>query len=122
MSKLSRFWDQSFFIPKPSLTEQNLPDQRGRVLVVTGGYTGIGFELSKILYQRNATVYVAGRSQSKADKAIKLITEAYPNSNGQVKLLLVDLSDFANVKASAKRFLDSEERLDVLVNNGSAYS
>ena len=70
MSALSRFWDQSFFIPKPSLTEQNLADQEGRVVLVTGGYAGVGYELSKILYHHNATVYVAGRDRAKGEKRI----------------------------------------------------
>jgi short-subunit dehydrogenase involved in D-alanine esterification of teichoic acids len=40
------------------------------VHIVTGGYAGCGYELSKIFYQKNATVYIAGRSKDKADKAI----------------------------------------------------
>lgn len=41
---MSFYWDsfrQSFFIPKPTLTEKNLPNQAGRVFIVTGGYAGI---------------------------------------------------------------------------------
>jgi len=46
---------QCLWIPKPTLTEKNLPDQTGRVSIVTGGYAGCGKELSKILYQKNGT-------------------------------------------------------------------
>jgi NADP-dependent 3-hydroxy acid dehydrogenase YdfG len=42
----------------------------GKVHIVTGGYAGCGYELVKIFYQKNATVYVAGRSKEKAEKAI----------------------------------------------------
>jgi retinol dehydrogenase 12 len=118
MSKLWRFWDQSLRIPKPTLTESNLPDQQGRVVIITGGYTGVGFELSKILYQHNATICIAGRDQQKADKAIKLIKDAHPASNGRLQFLLVDLSDLQSVKSGASRFAETQERLDVLVNNG----
>lgn len=41
---MSAYWDafrQCFFIPKPTLTEENLPNQAGRVFIVTGGYAGV---------------------------------------------------------------------------------
>lgn len=71
----ARLWKQSYFIPPPELTEKTLPDQSGRVFIVTGGYAGCGYELCKILYQRHGVVYVAGRSQSKAEEAIEKITQ-----------------------------------------------
>lgn len=117
-SNTSRFWNQSFCIPKPTLTEQNLPDQSGRVVIVTGGYTGIGYELSKILYQRNASIYLAGRSPDKAQKAVERLREEFPYSGGSLEVLKLDLSDLSTIKASAKEFLLREQRLDVLVNNG----
>ena len=40
---------QCFFIPKPTLTEDNLPNQAGRVSIITGGYAGVGKELSKVM-------------------------------------------------------------------------
>jgi retinol dehydrogenase 12 len=118
-SNLSRFWDQSFRIPQPTLTEKNLPDQSGRVVIVTGGYTGIGYELSKILYQRNATIYLAGRSPSKAEKAVEKLKKEFPDSKGRLEVLKVDLGDLSTIKGSADEFLGKEQRLDVLVNNGS---
>jgi hypothetical protein len=50
---ISSFFRQSAWIPNPELTEKNLPNQAGRVFIVTGGYAGIGYELSKILYQQS---------------------------------------------------------------------
>lgn len=117
MSVLSRFWKQSFFLPKPPLTEANLPDQKDRVIIVTGGYTGVGLELAKILYSRNAIVYIAGRSQSKADTAIAAIQTAAPKSTGKVAFLHLDLADLTTIKASAQTFQAQETRLDVLINN-----
>lgn len=108
---------QCFGIPSPSLTEDNLPDQRGRVFIVTGGYAGVGTQLSRILYGRNGTVYVAGRSQEKAEKAIEEIKEAHPSSDGRIEFLKVDLADLSTIKASADDFLKREQRLDVLTNN-----
>ncbi len=117
MGVLARFWNQSFFIPKPSLTEKNLPDQTGRVFIVTGGYTGCGKELAKILYSRNGTVYVAGRSHAKGEAAIEEIQKACPDSKGRLAFLHVDLSDLTTIKPAAEEFCKSEDRLDVLTNN-----
>jgi hypothetical protein len=51
--------------PKPTFTEANVPpgSQTGRVFIVTGGNTGIGFELCKILFNSGATIYMASRSK-----------------------------------------------------------
>lgn len=108
---------QCFFIPKPTLTEHNLPDQTGRVFIVTGGYAGVGKELSQILYGKNGTVYIAGRSQDKADTAISHIKHAHPSSDGKLEFLHLDLADLASIKPSAEAFLAKEQRLDVLTNN-----
>ena len=85
--------------------------------VITGGYGGVGYELSKIVYTRNATVHIAGRDESKARKAIEQITGNAPGSSGSLEFLKLDLSDLASVKAGAEKFLAEVKRLDVLVNN-----
>lgn len=108
---------QCFFIGQPSLTEKNLPDQNGRVFIVTGGYAGCGKELSKILFQKNGTVYVAGRSQDKGLAAIDEIKKAYPSSAGRLEFLKVDLADLPSIKGSVEDFMSREQRLDVLTNN-----
>ncbi|KAJ9620850.1 short-chain alcohol dehydrogenase [Taxawa tesnikishii (nom. ined.)] len=108
---------QCFYIPKPTLTEENLPDQSGRVFIVTGGYAGVGLELSRILYQRNGTVYIAGRSEAKGAAAISSIKSKCPSSDGRLEFLHLDLADLATIKASAEAFLARERRLDVLTNN-----
>ncbi|ORY02065.1 hypothetical protein BCR34DRAFT_89436 [Clohesyomyces aquaticus] len=110
-------WSQSFFIPTPTITSENCPDQTGRVFIVTGGYAGVGFELCQILYEHNATVYVAGRSQSKASAAISKIKNGLPKSAGCLEFLHIDLMDLSSVKSGAEAFLAQRDRLDVLVNN-----
>lgn len=112
-------WTQSARIPAPTLTEKNLPSQKGKVHIVTGGYAGIGFELLQILYLCGAKVYVAGRSADKANAAIQRITSAHPSSSttGTLVFLHLDLSDLSTIKKSADEFLAKETRLDVLVNN-----
>jgi retinol dehydrogenase-12 len=117
MAAISSFFRQSAWIPAPALTEKNLPNQAGRVFIVTGGYAGIGYELSKILYQHNGTVYIAGRSADKANKALASIREAIPNSKGKLEFMHVDLADLSTIKPGVEKFLARESRLDVLTNN-----
>jgi retinol dehydrogenase 12 len=108
---------QAYFIPKPTLTEANLPDQSGRVHLVTGGYGGCGLELSKMLYEKNAIVYLAGRSKEKGTQAIETLKQQYPKSTGRVEFLQLDLADLTTIKKSADDFMSRESRLDVLTNN-----
>jgi len=108
---------QCVFIPTPILTEKSLPDQAGKVHIVTGGYAGCGYELVKIFYQKNATVYVAGRSKEKAERAITALKKEFPTSIGKVEFLRVDLANLATIKPAAEEFMSKEIRLDTLTNN-----
>ncbi|VUC25209.1 unnamed protein product [Clonostachys rosea] len=100
-----------------TLTEENLPDQTGKVFVVTGASSGVGKELVRILYQHNAKVWLAARSESRTIEAIKDIKGSHPNSRGQLLFLSLQLDDLSTIKASAEEFLSKESRLDVLWNN-----
>lgn len=125
MEQLRRLWPQCFPDPAP-LTEANLPAQTGKVIIVTGSTSGIGYELVRILYQAGATVYIVARNQAKAEAAIKTITEKVnkaaekkkPSTEpGVIKFLQLDLSDLKNIKPFVEAFLKAESRLDVLFNN-----
>lgn len=109
-------WSQ-FFPPKPKLTEANLPSQKGKVFIVTGGYSGVGFELCKILYNAGGKVYLAGRSEEKSLRAIEDIKSASPNSEGDIVFLSIHLDDLATIKPAVEKFTSTESRLDVLFNN-----
>lgn len=89
---------------------------------MTGGYTGIGVVLVKYLYQKNATVYIAGRNKEKFDKAFAGLKKDVPSSKGRVEFLKLDLADQSTIKASADEFLKKESRLDVLTNNAGVMS
>lgn len=77
----------------------------------------MGYELAKLLYGRNANVYIAARSSEKINRAIKNIKADAPSSKGRLTPLLLDLSDLPTVKEAANEFLQKENRLDVLVHN-----
>ncbi|KAI9852089.1 MAG: hypothetical protein M1838_001886 [Thelocarpon superellum] len=112
----SNFFSQSW-PPKPSFTEQSLSSLQGKVFIVTGGASGVGFELVKLLYQKEGTVYVAGRSEQNGITAIKQVLADVPSSKGKIEFLHLDLSDLAGIQKSAETFTSKQNRLDVLWNN-----
>lgn len=109
-------WTQTFPGSR-SFTESNIASQAGRVFIVTGGNSGVGFELVKILYNKNGTVYMASRSQEKALIAIKKIKSSCPSGSGQIRFLHLDLTDLETIRDSVNAFAKQESRLDVLWNN-----
>ncbi|KAH6675343.1 retinol dehydrogenase [Plectosphaerella plurivora] len=102
---------------KAPLTEHNLPDQTGKVFIVTGGNSGVGKALVSILYQRNARVWIATRSEERTLEAIAEIKKAHPKSKGEILFLSLVLDDLTTIKASAEKFLSQESHLDVVWNN-----
>ncbi|KAG5762625.1 hypothetical protein H9Q72_009289 [Fusarium xylarioides] len=109
---------RSTIIPnKPTLTEKNLPDQSGKVFLITGASGGLGKELASILYQKNGKIYMAARSMSKTAEVIRGTQAAHPTSTGSMIFLPLVLDDLTTIKASAQEFLAQESRLDVLYNN-----
>lgn len=52
-----------WFPPTPSFIEKDVPPQNGRVFIVTGGNTGVGYELCKLLYSSGAKIYMTSRSK-----------------------------------------------------------
>lgn len=110
-------WTQWFPTGEPPLTEKNLPRQDGKVFVVTGGNSGIGFELIKILYAAGAVVYMAARSRERAEEAISHIQAIQAEQPGVLKFLHLDLDDLSTIKASAAAFAAQESKLHVLWNN-----
>jgi retinol dehydrogenase-12 len=104
-----------FFPPKAVFTAKNVPnDLRGKVYLVTGANSGMGHELARTLYAKNAKVYVACRSEEKGIKAIESMKKTAPKSNGELVFLSLDLADLAKVKAAAQKFLAQESKLHVL--------
>jgi NAD(P)-dependent dehydrogenase (short-subunit alcohol dehydrogenase family) len=107
-----------FFPPKPTFTEANLPtDLYGKIYIVTGANSGIGKDIARLLYAKNAKVYILCRSEDKALNAIHDIEKAFPDSKGTLIFIACDLADLKNVKTAANAFLAREQRLDVLFNN-----
>jgi len=113
--KLSQGLSQSFFIPKPKFAVDNIPDLSGKVTLVTGGNTGIGKETVKALLSKNAKVYMASRSKTKAEAAI---ADLERDTGKKAIFLEVDLADLGSVKAAVDTFHSQEKELHILFNNG----
>ena len=96
-------------------TLDDLPDQTGRVAIVTGANTGIGFETAAALAQKNATVVMACRNRKKAEDAIQRIRERTPDA--KLELIELDLASLASVKRFADAFRADHDCLDLLINN-----
>ena len=84
-----------------------------------GGYSGIGYQLAILLYQAGAKVYIAGRSEDKAQQAIKEINSLTSDKSfvGELKYLPLELDDLSTIKSSVEVFKRKESKLDVLFNN-----
>lgn len=96
-------------------TEEQIPDQSGKVVIVTGGNSGIGRETCKVLLGKGAKVYLAARSREKAEEAINDIKKI--TAKEDIHFLPMDLQDLQSVKAAVEAFLQQESRLDLLYNN-----
>ena len=109
----------AIFPPAPKFTDANLPSLAGKVYIITGAASGIGFELAKILYAGGGVVYVATRSTSRCDGAISKIKAAVGKGKvvGRLESMMVDLADLSIIKAPVEEFMRKEQRLDVLFHN-----
>lgn len=106
--------------PAPTLTEANLGPQTGKVFVITGGTSGVGLELAKILYNAGGTVFVTGRSQKTVQAAITEVKASTPqpgNTPGVIDGVDLDLSDLSTIKAKAQILLEKAPKIDVLQLN-----
>jgi NAD(P)-dependent dehydrogenase (short-subunit alcohol dehydrogenase family) len=88
---------------------------RGKVVVVTGSNTGIGFETAVGVAALEATTVLACRNRDKAEAAAKEVTRR--TWNDEVHVVDLDLADLASIKKAADEILNRWDRLDVLVNN-----
>jgi len=100
---------------KITWTLQNIPDQTGRVAIVTGATSGTGFETAKALAGKGATVVLACRNPLKATEAVRLIQATHRGA--QVEVQLLDLGSLKAVREAAAAILTRFSRLDLLINN-----
>jgi NAD(P)-dependent dehydrogenase (short-subunit alcohol dehydrogenase family) len=98
-----------------SWSPADIPDQHGRVAVVTGANGGLGLETARELARRGAHVVMAVRNRQKAEDAVADIRAGIPDAS--LKLVGLDLGSQASVREAAEAILGEHERIDLLVNN-----
>jgi NAD(P)-dependent dehydrogenase (short-subunit alcohol dehydrogenase family) len=94
-------------------TKNDIPDLSGRIMVVTGGNSGLGFEAVKAFAENGAEVILASRSTEKGENAKKEMGPV----KGKIEVMQLDLMDFASIKSFAENFKKKYQKLDVLLNN-----
>jgi NAD(P)-dependent dehydrogenase (short-subunit alcohol dehydrogenase family) len=92
-----------------------VPGQRGRLAVVTGANTGLGFETARVLAARGASVVLAVRDTDKGKAAAARIAGTAPGATVTVQPL--DLASLDSVRAAAGELRARHPRIDLLVNN-----
>ncbi len=96
-------------------TVDDIPDQTGRIAVVTGASAGIGAETARVLAARGARVILGVRNIDKGERVVAAIRARHPEA--QVEVQRLDLASLALVKRFAQGTRTRLTRLDLLVNN-----
>ena len=96
-------------------TVENMPDLTGKIIVVTGGNSGLGYESVKAFAMKGAEVVLASRSTEKGEEARTEILKVIPG--GKIKVMQLDLGDLDSVSSFATAFKENYKKLDVLLNN-----
>ncbi|PZP84660.1 MAG: short-chain dehydrogenase [Azospirillum brasilense] len=106
---------QAQAMPKPDWSLSDMPSQQGRIVLITGGSSGIGYEAAKAIAGGGARVIIASRNEARAQEAIAKIRMDVPNA--QVEFEELDLASLASVQALSERLSSTLPHIDVLINN-----
>lgn len=98
---------------KKKWTTNNIPDLTGKVIIVTGGNSGLGYESVKAFSEKGAEVILASRSPENGEKAKNEIGK----TKGNIVVMQLDLASFDSIKNFATKFTEKYKTLDVLLNN-----
>ncbi|GMF22663.1 unnamed protein product [Phytophthora lilii] len=97
----------------------NIPSQKGKVVIVTGANSGIGFITALELARKGAQVVLACRNRERglrAETEIRAAIASTPGA-GRANLMLVDIADLSSVRKFCENFKRTHNRLDLLINN-----
>lgn len=95
-------------------TADLLPDLKGKLYVITGGNSGIGFEAARHLGKAGGDVVLACRSVAKAEEAA---TDLRTQVQGKVDVVQLDLGDLSSVRKAAEEIREKYGKIDALINN-----
>lgn len=100
-------------------TTKNIPSQMGKIVVITGANSGVGFATTEALARKGAKVVMAVRNLEKGKEAKNEILKETPKA--QLDLIKLDLADLNSVEKFSSEFHQSYNQLDVLINNAGIY-
>lgn len=92
-----------------------IPSQKGKIAVVTGANTGLGYETALGLARKECKVIMACRNKDKAEKAMAGIRKEVPNAD--LEFITLDLNSLKSVREFAKVYREKYDTLDRLINN-----
>ncbi|KAH7233802.1 retinol dehydrogenase [Fusarium redolens] len=99
--------------------DKDIPDLSGKIILVTGGNTGLGKEtVLQLSKHKPAHIFLAARSEFKALAAIEDIRKAVPNA-APITYLNLDLESFDSIKKAATDFHAKSQQLHILINNAA---
>lgn len=98
-----------------SWTENNIPSQTGRIVLVTGANSGLGLETTRVLSGKGAQVIMACRNVKKAEEARDSILKENPEAH--LHLMTLDLGSLASARQFATDFRAQYDHIDLLYNN-----
>ncbi len=111
--------------PTPGFHQSEIPDQTGKVIIITGGTTGVGRASAELLYLRGAKlIIITSRSKASAEKAAQEIQHQYKTNENGIRVIGMELAleDHASIKRFAEWFRSLNEPLHVLMLNAGLVS
>lgn len=96
-------------------TTADVPDQSGRVAIVTGGNSGIGYEAAAVLAGKGAHVVLAVRDPDRGREAARRIEETHPGAGASIQQL--DLTSLDSIRSAADDLRAVYPQIDLLINN-----
>uniref|UniRef100_K3WZY8 WW domain-containing oxidoreductase n=1 Tax=Globisporangium ultimum (strain ATCC 200006 / CBS 805.95 / DAOM BR144) TaxID=431595 RepID=K3WZY8_GLOUD len=96
-----------------------IPSLKDKVVVITGANSGIGFVAAREMVRKGAHVVIACRNEERGKAAVQKLESELQDAaqKGKVEFMQLDVSDLSSVKKFSSAFLETHDRLDVLVNN-----
>ncbi len=96
-------------------TYDDIPSQEGRIAIVTGANSGLGYWTSKGLAAKGCEVIMACRNIEKAGEARQAIMKDLPGA--KLRIMKLDLASLKSVRGFSQTFVSEYRRLDLLINN-----
>ena len=96
-------------------TAADVPDQSGRIAIITGSNTGIGYEAAAVLAGKGAHVVLAVRNLDKGKQAAERLAAQTPDA--AVSLQQLDLTSLESIRSAADALRSTYPRIDLLINN-----